>query len=137
MSQENLDVVRRAYEAMNAGDMGAFLGLLSRDVEWKAAKEGTDPGTYSGHTGVGRFYDTRLEVWDQLHQQPDQLIDRGESVVAVVRTRTRGKASGVELEQGSAHLWQLRDGKVVRFETFDQPAEALAASGIRPARTAR
>ena len=125
---DDVETLRSAYEALNEGDMGAFLALLSREIRWKGDDEGTDPDTYAGHTGVNRFYATRLEVWSELRQEPAELIERGERVVAVVDTTTKGRASGVQLEERSAHLWQVRGGKIVSFEAFSNRDEALTAA---------
>ena len=128
MPEGNAEIVRAAYAAVNRGDMRAFLESLDRDVVWRGAGHGTDPDTYTGHTGVDRYYRTRLDVWEELQQEPEELIEAGDCVVAVVRTRIRGKASGIALEERSAHLWELREGKVVRFEAYDDLDEALGAA---------
>jgi ketosteroid isomerase-like protein len=48
----------------------------------------------------------------------------------VVRYRTRGRGSDVEVEGRESALWTLRDGKVVRYEWFHGPTEALEALGL-------
>ena len=128
MAEANAEIVRAAYDAINRGDMRGFLRSLDREIEWRGAEHGTDPDTYTGHEGVDRYYRTRLDVWDELKQEPEELIEAGDCVVAVVRTRTRGKASGIALEERSAHLWELREGKVVRFEAYDDLDDALGAA---------
>ena len=132
MPEGNAEIVRAAYEAVNRGDMRSFLSSLDRDVIWRGAGHGTDPDTYTGHEGVDRYYRTRLDVWEELRQEPEELLEAGHCIVAVVRTKTRGKASGIALEERSAHLWELRDGKVVRFEAHEEVDEALAAAGEDP-----
>jgi len=127
----NAEIVSSAYEAMNKGDMRTFLALIDRDVEWRARPDGTDPDTYEGAAGVGRFFETRLDVWDDYAQEPQRLIDAGENeVVAVVTIRGKGRASGIEVEERSGHVWRISDGKVVSFHAFDEPEQALAAAGL-------
>ena len=110
--------------------MRTFLLLIDRDVEWRARPDGTDPDTYAGQEGVGRFFETRLDVWDSYRQEPERLIEAGERVVAVVKLRARGRASGIDVTERSGHVWELRDGKVVRFQAYDEPGDALAAAGL-------
>jgi ketosteroid isomerase-like protein len=127
----NAEIVASAYEALNQGDMRTFLGLIDREVEWRARPDGTDPDTYEGAAGVGRFFETRLDVWDDYAQEPQRLIDAGDdSVVAMVTIRGKGRASGIEVEERSGHVWRIRDGKVVSFHAFDEPEQALAAAGL-------
>jgi len=113
--------------------MRSFLALIDRDVAWRGPERGTDPDTYLGRSGVDRFFDTRLEVWDELVQQPSDLQEVGDMVVARVEVRARGRASGIEMSERAAHLWELRNGKVIRFETFDDETEALRAAGVSAA----
>lgn len=132
MSQENVELVRNAYAAFNAGEMRAFLAFLDREIIWKPLGEGIDPSTRSGHTGVRRYYETRLEVLDELREEPEELLDGGEKIVAFVKTSSRGKASGIEVSDPCAHVWTLRSGKAIRFEIFAERSEAMAVAGLEP-----
>ena len=124
-------IVRTAYDALNRGDMGTFIDLIHREIEWRARPDGTDPDTYEGAAGVGRFFDTRHDVLAEYAQHPEHLVDAGDgTVVAIVRVSARGRASGVPIEERSGHLWEIRDGKVLRFQAFDEPEQALAAAGL-------
>lgn len=59
------------------------------------------------------------------------MIDAGSRVVVVGRLVGKGKASGVEVEQPIAGIWNVRDGRVVRVELgYTDRAEALAAVGL-------
>ena len=61
----------------------------------------------------------------------EELIDVGDSVVSVVNTRARGRASGVEVEwTHNAGVWTIREGKVVRVAWFAAREEALEAAGL-------
>ncbi|MGI9021445.1 MAG: nuclear transport factor 2 family protein [Solirubrobacterales bacterium] len=129
-ARANTEIVESAYDAMNRRDMRAFLAVIDRDVEWRASNRGTDPDTYIGQAGVDRFLDTRLDVWDELVQEPGEMVESGEKVVAVVDVRAKGRGSGIEVSERAFHLWELRDGRVVRFETFDDETSLRAAAGV-------
>jgi ketosteroid isomerase-like protein len=55
----------------------------------------------------------------------------GDQVAVVVRYRSRGRTSGVEVEGRESALWTLRDGRAVRYEWFHGPEDALEAVALR------
>jgi ketosteroid isomerase-like protein len=71
------------------------------------------------------------EAWEYFHPEPIDFLDAGEHVVVDSRWKGRGRASGVEVERKTTQVWTLRQGKVVRFETFTERALALEAVGLR------
>jgi ketosteroid isomerase-like protein len=62
--------------------------------------------------------------------EPEMLTAVGDQVAVSVRYRARGRSSGVEVEGRESAVWTLRDGKVVRYEWFQQPDEAFEAVGL-------
>ena len=80
------------------------------------------------------FEESTLAGWLSAWERPlvievDELIPRGDRILAMVRWRGRGKGSGVKMEAGGAHLWTFRDGLVVRFDVYRDREEARAALG--------
>ena len=69
-----------------------------------------------------------LESWEYWRAEPEKLTAVGDRVVAIVRYRTRGRGSGLDVEGRESALWTLRDGKVVRYQWFHEPAEATEAA---------
>lgn len=132
MSDQNVELVRAAYESFNRGEMRAFFDALHRDIEWKPAADGIDPDTRAGHDGVESYFSTRFEVWEHLREVPEELIAVGDFVVAVVESQSRGKHSGLDVSERVAHLWTMRDGKAVRFEVFGDREAALKAAQMGP-----
>ncbi len=132
MSERNVELVKTAYDAFNRGEMRTFFDALDREIEWKPDVEGIDPETRSGHDGVESYFSTRFEVWDHLREIPEELIDAGDCVVAIVSSQSRGKGSGVEVTERVAHVWTLRKGKAVRFEVFGDREAAIAAAKAAP-----
>ena len=47
-----------------------------------------------------------------------------------MRSRGRGKSSGVEVEDTSANVWTIRDGKAVAYRLYRDQDEALEAAGL-------
>ena len=129
MSEPNVEIVRRGYEAFGRGDIGAAMELFHPDVEWH------DPdrpggGTYRGHEGVLRNLEEWLEGWEEFRLEPEEFLEAGDRVVVLVRQSGRGKGSGVEVDTRLHFHFGLRDGKVVHIYEHLNRAEALEAAGI-------
>jgi uncharacterized protein len=135
MSQENVEIVRRGYELYEAGDLESVAGLFADDAELADAGglgvAGTAAGTRYGPEGFLRATEEALEAFEDYHPEAEEFIDAGEAVVVPVRMSGRGRASGAKLEARLAHLWVLRNGKVIRGEVYRTTKEALEAAGLR------
>jgi ketosteroid isomerase-like protein len=131
MSEENVEVVRRIYEAAAGRDADSVFALYDPDVELDATRLGVgDLGVFHGHEGLRRLFRELYQAWGEIEYGYDELIDAGQHVVAVVTRHARGRASGVEVEQPFGLLWTLREGKVVRLVWFLRRKEALEAAGL-------
>jgi ketosteroid isomerase-like protein len=136
MSQENVELVRQGYEAMNSGDLETALAMFDPEVEIHLAKDaGTVWGldfqeTYHGIEGFGQFMATLSEAWEEFGWEATGYRDAGDRVVVDIRMTARGRGSGIELDQGMVHVLDVRDGKLIRHETFFERAAALEAAGL-------
>jgi uncharacterized protein len=135
MSRENVEIVRRGYELYEVGDLESVAGLFSDDAELADAGglgvAGTAAGTRYGPEGFLRATEEALEAFEDYHTEAEEFIDAGEAVVVPVRMSGRGRASGAKQEARLAHLWVLRNGKVIRGEVYRTTKEALEAAGLR------
>jgi ketosteroid isomerase-like protein len=111
MSQENVEIVRAAYDAFNRGDVEASLAFLDEDVEWFDSPEVPGGGVHRGPEGVRRGFADWLGAWESYTAETEELIDARDQVLAAVTLRGRGKQSGVETSWDLWHLWTLRDSK--------------------------
>jgi ketosteroid isomerase-like protein len=136
MSEDNLEIVREVFaaaaRAISGGPLEDLDRLLDPDVEWipiNAALEGT---SYRGHDGVRRWVDEMNRDWDDFEALPNEFVDLGnDRQLAFGTWRARGRGSGVQLDaQPAAWLIRLRNGKVVRMQTFTDRADALEAAGL-------
>ena len=129
MSQENVEIVRRATENLSeSGD--PLWELLDPEIEWIIDPTGLLAGTYRGHDGVKEFFERLRESFDETHVEIDDLIDAGDSVVALCRTRVRGIGSGMTVEQPVGWVYQVRHGRIVMGRVYFRPPEALEAVGL-------
>src|SRR4051812_41629166 len=114
MSQQNVAMVRSLYESFALGDLGALLGALSPGVVWNEAENFpyADRNPYRGPAAVGEGLFARMaEDWE-LAVLPHELIDAGDTVIALGRFKGVCKATGGVLDAQFAHLFRIRDGKV-------------------------
>jgi ketosteroid isomerase-like protein len=129
MSQENVEVVRRAYAEFEQGNfwMPEFFDPSVR-IKWLDAV-GTESETV-GLQAMSDFMQNWLEVHDNLTLTAERIIDAGDQVVVFAAWRGRGKASGVPTEWRHATVWTLREGRAVSMVGYNEPAEALEAAGL-------
>jgi ketosteroid isomerase-like protein len=119
MSQQDVETVRRAYDAFNRKDILAVLALYDPQIEWIEAGGGRSPaGTFRGPQSVANdVFATVPKNFDDFRAEPDQFIDAGEHIVVV--GRFRGKAmSGAILDAPFVHVNRMRKGKVAGFQNF-------------------
>ena len=134
MSRENVEVVRRVYEADTRRDSATVFSLYDEEVELDFSRiphaEVIGRGLYRGHEGLRTWYRDWFEAWESFEQYYEELIDAGEQVVSVWSQRGRGRASGAEVElRHAAAVWTVRGGKIVRLVAFASRDDALEAIG--------
>ncbi len=130
MSQENIAVLRRGYEAWNRGDRDAAFELMELDFELQLPEGGMNVGTFHGREGVTKLFEDYFEVFESFRMEPEEFFEADDRIVVFVRTPARGKGSGVEVVFRPAHLWTMRAGRAVRLEIFPERMEALEAVGL-------
>jgi ketosteroid isomerase-like protein len=133
MSKENVEIVRRAYEALRQGEYTAFFAALDPEIELVLPEGGMNAGTHRGAREVRQFLEGYFESFEDFHLVAEEFFERGDQVVAFLRQSGRGRASGIELETRFAHVLTLREGKVRRVEAFPdrEKQAALEAAGLR------
>jgi ketosteroid isomerase-like protein len=134
MSRENVEVVRRVYEAIARGDSEAVLALYDPEVEWDMTgfPYGEMMQTRShGHEGLRAFWRDLYGAWENYEHEVHELIDAGDHVISIVTDRGRGRASGAEVEISAYGLWTVRDGRVIRVAWLRTRDEVFAAAGLR------
>ena len=133
MSQENVELVRQAFEAFNRGDRAAVARLLAPDVEWHSVAGpilGVD--TIRGREAMLRFLWQDLPgSIDDFRASPEELTDlSNDRVLVVARYQGRGRSSNVEVDQRVASVYEIRDGMAVAVHDYESREEALEAAGL-------
>ena len=131
MSQENVEIVKRAGEALERRDWQAGTDLFDPNVELHGTVGGLEEGkVLRGLTEiVGAFEVENEEVWEEHRIEPQEFIDAGDRVIVLQREYQRSK-SGHELVIETATICDLREGRIVRMQGYLNPARALEAAGL-------
>jgi ketosteroid isomerase-like protein len=132
MAEESTRVsfIRELYDAGNAGDREAIARLLTDDAEIRTIRSELEGRAYIGPDGMRQAFADWDADWEYVHLDPGDIRERDPFVVVEVRVRTRGKASGIDLDVPVSMLWEFRGDKVSRLQSFSEHAEALEAAGI-------
>lgn len=125
MSEENVDLVRRIYEAWNRETSAR--DFISADVEYVNPDYAVEPGTRIGR----KSFAVVRETYEDFRIDVEQFVDAGgEDVVVLAHYSGSGSGSGVEVEGEQGYVWTIRDGQAVRFRWFNSHREALEAAGL-------
>ena len=129
MPGEDVELVRRYYEAMSSGDLEAAAAFLAPDVEADFSRRLVEPGVARGREAVMAAAARVREAWADLTVEPEELFEFGERVVAVVHSRGTGRGSGASVDACTAQVWRVREGLAVHWEYFGSKTQALEALG--------
>jgi hypothetical protein len=120
VSQENVEIVRRFLDV----SVEEALAYADADIVWNPTEESPSHGRDALSASLERW---RRE-WDDYELMPEELVDMGDRVLAIVQLSARGKISGVEVDARFYDLYTLRDGKIVRMDQFTERSEAIDAA---------
>ncbi|MDX6697723.1 MAG: SnoaL-like domain [Solirubrobacteraceae bacterium] len=129
MSRENVEVVRRVYEALSRRDWDEGFSEMSPDFEM-TTQRGPNAGTVRRREGAEAFLEDYIAAFEHVAWEPTELFEAAEQVVAMVTTRSRPRGSDVDIVTHNGHLWTFRDGAIVSMRTFPDPRAALEAAGL-------
>jgi ketosteroid isomerase-like protein len=143
MSQENVEIVQRAFEIFNRyresglsrddrdRAFAAFAELATPDFEYVEPPEWPGAGIHRGLDQYRQVLEGFFEALSQMTAEVEEIFDAEDRVVAFVRWQARGTASGAELEMRPGQVFTLRDGRITRQEVYLDRDEALEAAGRR------
>jgi ketosteroid isomerase-like protein len=130
MSQENVEVYKRAVDANNRHDLDALLDEFDPDVEWHSALVGMGTQVYRGKEGVREMFRDLEENFTGMVVEFPEVRDLGDRVLALGRLRARGHESGVQAEGSFNQLADFKNGKMIRIRSFLNRQEALEAARL-------
>ena len=130
MSEENVEIVRGAYDDFNSGNTDGVLAMMDPGIEWTEPGGGNAPsGTFNGPESVGKdVFATVPENFEEFTCDPDEFKDEGDTVVVTGKFNGKSK-SGVTLDAPFTHTWEMSDGKAVKFNADNRGNWAEAWGG--------
>ena len=131
MSQENVEVVRRAIEAWNEGGPESAKRFWAEDFEWHDPPTLPDPRVVRGRDAAVAYLTDQRTVVGDLKVTLIDVRDRGEAVVLRIETTLHGAESGVDVLGEFAQMVEVADGTLQRVRLFMTWEEALEAAGLR------
>jgi ketosteroid isomerase-like protein len=132
MSEENVEIARGFLDAAQRQDWKRAAELVDPDVEGHGTVGGLEEGqVYHGLPELIREYEkVDLEAWDERRLEPQEFLHVDDLVVVLLHEYRRGRGSGVELEDDTAVVFTVRDGRVVRIQGYMDRDAALSAAGL-------
>ena len=116
MSQANVEVVRRVYDAFSRGDVDAVFAAMHPDIEWDESEGMPYGGVYRGREPiVENVFGPILADVDGFTAAPDEILPLDETRV-IARGRHGGTGAAGPLDAKFVHTWTVTDGKVSRYE---------------------
>jgi ketosteroid isomerase-like protein len=132
---DNVSLLKGLYDAFGKGDIPAVLGAMSPDIHWHEAE--SNPYMPSGEAFVGpdavlnNLFVKLGEEWDGFSVHPKSFHGAGDSVVVEARYTGTYKATGKDMDAQVCHVWNVKDGKVTRFQQYVDTAKVQDVMGAR------
>jgi ketosteroid isomerase-like protein len=132
MSQENVEIVRRLWQAFVDGGLDALMEYFDPEVNWRAMEGAPDDvGEMQGKDAVRRYLQDWLDTFEGITSIPTDVTDAGDDlVVAALHVTGRARLSGIETELRYAVVYTFRDGRIVRGREYADRQQALEAAGL-------
>ena len=130
MSEENVELVRRTYEARQQGDYDALVSYFHPEIEFHAYPRSPGAGVYHGKQAFQEYLE---DVWDQYERvriEVEELLDAGDQVVAVTTVHAVPKRGQQELTLHIIDVFAIRDGLLAERRPYSTRKEALEAAGL-------
>ena len=125
-----MNTIGRPFLSKIARAYACGLSAPRSDVVWDVSRRTFDPGVYHGHEELTDFFARLLEVWESGRIEPTDFMASDDEVVVAVRLHLVSRTHGKTMTADAAHVWTLRDGKIIRHCSFQTKADALAAVGL-------
>jgi ketosteroid isomerase-like protein len=131
MSEENVEIARRAYTALAEEGVEALLVFADPEFEVTTPPSlASEPDTYRGHDGVRRWFGAFSDGLEGVYFEGREFMAAGDQVLVDTVLHARGRTTGIDVEQHAFLLWTLREGLAVRVLIFTERGPALEVAGL-------
>jgi ketosteroid isomerase-like protein len=128
LTQGNIGIVRRAYEALRAGDLDELKTITSPDLVLRTSSA-TDGKVHQGPEAVEEVLEVINERWQEFRAEPLEFYDAGNRVLVLGTIVTKGRNED-GFASTAGQIWTLVDGKVVEVAGFLDSEAAIRAAGL-------
>jgi ketosteroid isomerase-like protein len=130
MGSENESPVRAFADAITRGDRDAAVAVCDPEIAFLSVLA-VSGRAYQGHDGIRQYFDDVASAWEEWRVEIHRVTAAPDGRVVIVMTmHVRGKESGASLAEQTAHVWTVREGKLLRNQPYREPAAALRAVGV-------
>ena len=131
MSQENVEIARRAVSALNRGDIPGLLDEYEEDIEIVLARSATpEPGAHRGRAAAEKFLRDIWATIENFKADVSEMREVGERILFLVHFYGRGAGSGVDVREEYSWIYSFSANKISRLEVYGSWDEGLAAAGL-------
>lgn len=132
MSNQNAELIRRAYDAYARGDLAAMLEVVDPELEWTyldPSLEDPQPQVCHGRHELQSALQRQAERG--LRAQLEEIIGHGDRVMVVVRTPGVDAHRVRQADDRNYDVFTVRDGRIVALRACHDRQEALRFTGIQ------
>jgi ketosteroid isomerase-like protein len=131
MSQENVEIVRAAFDAFERGGLDALSQLHDPAIEWQSSAEDPDAATHRGRVAVRRYIEGYMETFPGFRAELEECVSAPDGrVLTTTRYTGRARASGMDMDWRQSVVYTVESGLIIRAEEYFDRADALEAAGL-------
>jgi ketosteroid isomerase-like protein len=130
MSQENIELVRAVYEAVDRGDLDTANSYLHPEIQFHTYVHAPEAGVYRGKEAVQKYNKGLFAQFESLRIEVEELVDAGDRVVVVTTQHAVPKGGDQEIEVHLAEVWTIRDLMLAERHSYSTKDQALEAAGL-------
>jgi uncharacterized protein len=131
VSEENVEIVRGIYDALDSEDVGLALSAIDPEVVWDLSNHSW-PGDdqYFGHEGIVEVLSEWMGAFEDYTIKPERFIDAGDRVVVIQRETAWHKGTDTGIDRRQASIYTMRDRRAIRIDHYLDIPQALEAAGL-------
>ena len=132
MSERNLEIVRRAWDAWADKDMDRLIEDWDPEIEWDLSHfaEAPPDARYRGVAQVMTLIANWMAAWETYEATVEEAAAAGDTVLLIVRRRARLRETGEQSDTVAAQVWTLRDERIVSITSYSDLEAGRRAAGV-------
>lgn len=124
----NIDVIKSLYETFVKKDWDRFAELSDPNLEW-IQNEGFPKGRHSrgAEEVVKNVFDVFAKDWETWSFEIEEHLDAGDKIITLGAYKGQHKETGKKFTAAAAHVFDLKNGRVLRFRQYTDTAQIWKA----------